>query len=45
VVEIDGAIYAKMTTDRLVKKLNELRSQAEALSALEERALFAPASG
>lgn len=26
VVEIDGAIYAKMTTDRLMKKLHELRN-------------------
>ncbi len=44
VVEIDGAIYAKMTTDRLVKKLHDLRSQPAALSEAENAPLSAPAS-
>jgi len=44
VVEIDGAIYAKMTTDRLKKKLKELRSQESLLSESEGQSLSAPAS-
>lgn len=44
VVEIDGVIYAKMTTDRLLKKLNELRLQQPALSEADGQFLSAPAS-
>ncbi|PWH16791.1 MAG: hypothetical protein DDG59_08875 [Anaerolineae bacterium] len=44
VVEIDGVIYAKMTTDRLVKKLNELRLHEPLCSGADESSLSALAS-
>lgn len=43
VVEIDGAIYAKMTTDRLIKKLNELRKTQPVLAEAEGQPLSNPA--
>lgn len=44
VVEIDGAIFAKMTTDRLVKKLKEICSQESLLSAAEGESFSTSAS-
>lgn len=44
VVEIDGAIYAKMTADRLVRKINELRRGQPAQLEIDDQALTLPAA-
>ncbi len=44
VVEIDGVIYAKMSTDRLQKKINELRTERAELGGADREPLSAAAS-
>ncbi|MCS7247690.1 MAG: NAD(P)H-dependent oxidoreductase subunit E [Anaerolineales bacterium] len=44
VVVIDGVIHAKMTPDRLLKKIDQLRGQQSTFSEAETQSLLAPTS-